>query len=178
MLRVVRTLELACTGTAAVGLLALTVVTVVNALGRTWLGSPVYASTEMAAQWFLPLIVLLGIPSAQVWKEHYTVSIITVRLGRRSLLLTKLLAYAGSAVVCTAVAWFGYLKALEETEVQATAGITTLPVYPFYFLVPAGFALAALVFACDAVLALRNPSDDVNTGTGTSVHGHIDSETL
>lgn len=170
MFRVVRVLEWTCSGIAALGLLAMIVVTVVNALGRTWLGSPIDAATEMTAQWFLPLVVLLAIPGAQVHKEHYTVSIVTERLGRRSLALTKGLGYAGSTAVCCIIAWFGYLEAIEQTELGATAGITSLPVFPFYFLVPIGFAFAAFVFACDTVLAFRNPTADLNTGTGVSVH--------
>lgn len=176
MLRVVRVLEWICSGIAAFGLLAMIVVTVVNALGRTWLGSPIYAATEVTAQWFLPLVVLLAIPGAQVHKEHYIVSIVTERLGHHSLALTKGLGYVGSAAVCCVVAWFGYLEAVEQAEQGATAGITTLPVFPFYFLVPIGFVFAAVVFACDAVLACRNPAADLNTGTGVSVHD--DAQTL
>lgn len=177
MLRVVRVLEWICSGIAALGLLAMIVVTVVNALGRTWLGSPIYAATEVTAQWLLPLVVLLAIPGAQVHKEHYVVSIISERLNRLSLALAKGVGYAGSAAVCVAVAWFGYLEAIEKAEQGATAGITTLPVYPFYFLVPIGFALAAVVFALDAVLAFRNPDGELNTGTGVSVHDDAEPQT-
>lgn len=177
MLRVVRVLERVCSGIAALGLLAMIVVTVVNALGRTWLGSPIYAATEITAQWLLPLVVLLAIPGAQMFKEHYVVSIITERLGRRSLALTKVVGYAGSAAVCCGVAWFGYLEAIEQAEQGATAGITTLPVFPFYFLVPVGFAFAAVVFVCDAVLAFKDPAADLNTGTGLSVHDDTQTQT-
>lgn len=170
MFRIVRILERICSGIAALALLAMIIVSVVNALGRTWLGSPIYAANEISADWFLPLIVLLAIPGAQVWKEHYTVSIVTERLAPRSLAMVKSVGYAATAAACACLAWYGWHEALEKVEVRATAGITSLPIFPFYFLVPAGMAFAALVFVCDAVLAVRHPEGELNTGTGKQLH--------
>lgn len=173
MLKAIRLLERSMSGIAALALIAMIVVSVANAVGRTWMNTPIYGANEMSAQWFLPLTVLLAIPSAQVWKEHYTVAIITERLRPRSLALLKCLGYSASAVVCSAVTWFGYQEARSNTEVAATAGITSLPVYPFYYLVPACFALAALVYVCDAALAFRSPMSDLNTGTGEPLHADV-----
>ncbi|MBE9372901.1 TRAP transporter small permease [Saccharopolyspora sp. HNM0983] len=175
MLKFVRIPERISTSIAALALLAMIVVSVTNALGRTWWGVPIYAANEISSQWFLPLIVLLAIPGAQVWKEHYTVSILTERLKPRSLALLKCLGYAASAAVCASIAWFGLQEALEKTEVLATAGITSLPIFPFYYLVPVSFVFVTVAFICDAVLAFKHPDGDLNTGTGTPLHDDAES---
>lgn len=175
MLKVVKLLERTTSGIAALAILVLIAVSVSNALGRTWFGWSIPAASEISSQWLLPVIVLLAIPGAQVWKEHYTVVIITEHVANRSLALLKLLSCAVGATACGALAWFGLQEALEKTEVEATAGITSLPVYPFYFLVPVGLALTALVFTCDAWLAYRHPQGDLNTGTGQQLHDAAES---
>jgi TRAP-type C4-dicarboxylate transport system permease small subunit len=175
MLKVVKVLERISSSIAALAILAMIVLSVANALGRTWFGWSIPAASEISSQWLLPLIVLLAIPGAQVWKEHYTVVIITERIAPRSLALLKGLGCSVGAVTCGALAWFGLLKALEKTQVGATAGITSLPVYPFYYLVPVGLAFTALVFVCDGMLAYRHPDGDLNTGTGEPLHDDTES---
>ena len=66
MLKVVRLLERASSATAALALLVMIVVSVSNALGRTWLGWSIPSASEISSQWLLPVIVLLAIPGAQV----------------------------------------------------------------------------------------------------------------
>lgn len=166
MYRLVKTLDTALCGLAAAALFAMMALTVVNALTRTWFQAPIEGANEIVAQWFLPVLVLFGIPSAQVWKEHLNVSISTERMGTRSLALTKAVGYTACALLCAALTWFGLEEALKQMEIGATAGITSLPVWPFYFLVPVGFAFATIVFALDAILAFRRPTHELNTGTG------------
>ncbi|GAA2093265.1 hypothetical protein GCM10009823_11460 [Brevibacterium salitolerans] len=178
MLRTVRILERVLSGIAALALVALIVLSVSHALGRTFFGAPIHGANEIAAQWILPIIVLFAIPSAQVWKEHYVVTIATERMGARSLALLKFAGFLSGALLCAGLAWYGLEEALKKTSVSATAGITSLPVWPFYYLVPVGMALCVLVFVMDALLALRHPEDEINTGTGRSINVDPEEEVL
>lgn len=166
MQKVVRILDKTLGSLAAIALLLMMLLTVANAITRTFLSSPIDGANEMVAQWLLPVLVLLGIPCAQVWKEHLNVSLVVDRMNSRSLALTKLLVYGACALACAALTWFGLQEALHKMEIGATAGITDLPVWPFYFLVPLGMAFATIVFALDAVMSVRRPDHDLNTGTG------------
>lgn len=166
MYKVVKSLDTVLCSIAALALLAMMILTVVNALTRTWFSSPIEDANEIVAQWFLPVLVLFGIPAAQVWKEHLNVTLATERMNPISLALTKVVGYTACAVASAALTWFGLEEALKKMDIGATAGITTLPVWPFYFLVPIGFAFATIVFVLDAVLAFRRPVHDLNTGTG------------
>ena len=178
MLKVVKALETALCAIAALALIVMIVLSVTNAVGRTWLSAPIHGANEISAQWLLPITVLLALPSTQVFKENYVVSIVTERLNPASLGLLKTIGYAASAVLCAAIAWFGLDEAMAKMDIGATAGITSLPVWPFYFLVPIGFTLATVVFALDAVLAFRDPHEDINTGTGRSIHHTVEEEAL
>lgn len=178
MLKVVKALETALCAVAALALIVMIVVSVTNALGRTWFSTPIHGANEISAQWLLPITVLLALPSTQVWKENYVVSIVTERLSPLSLGLLKCVGYAAGAILCAVICWFGLQEALAKMNVGATAGITSLPVWPFYFLVPVGFALATVVLALDSALAFRSPHDDINTGTGRAINQHIEEETI
>ncbi|WP_035281369.1 TRAP transporter small permease [Brevibacterium album] len=178
MLKTVRALERVLSGLAALALIALIVLSVSHALGRTFFGAPVHGANEIAAQWLLPIIVLFAIPSAQVWKEHYVVTIATERMGPRSLSLLKLIGFLAGAALCAGLAWYGFEEALKKAAVGATAGITSLPVWPFHFLVPIGMTVCTLVFVLDALLAFRHPEDDLNTGTGRSINVDPEEEVL
>ncbi|MCD1286079.1 TRAP transporter small permease [Brevibacterium sp. GP-SGM9] len=178
MLKVVKSLETALCAIAALALIAMIILSVTNALGRTWFSSPIHGANEISAQWLLPITVLLALPSTQVWKENYVVSIVTERLNPTSLGLLKAVGYGASAILCAAIAWFGLEEALSQMEIRATAGVTSLPVWQFYFLVPIGFALAMIVFVFDAVLSFRDPHEDINTGTGKSINHDAEEETV
>lgn len=178
MLKAVKVLETALCAIAALGLIAMIILSVTNALGRTWFSAPIHGANEISAQWLLPLTVLLALPSTQVWKENYVVSIVTERLSPLSLGLLKCIGYAAGAVFCAAIFWFGLEEALAKMSVGATAGITSLPVWPFYFLVPIGFALATIVLVLDSLLAFRDPHEDINTGTGNSINHRVEDEAV
>lgn len=154
---------------AGLGILFMTLLSLANALGRTWFGTPIYGANEMVATWFLPALVLLGIPSAQVWKEHINVTLAIETLGLRGLAWLRMIGYLLSALLCGAFAWWGMDRALSQMAVGETAGITSLPIWPAYFLVPFGFTIAAIIFLVDAWLSFKDPAEEINTATGLPV---------
>jgi TRAP-type C4-dicarboxylate transport system permease small subunit len=177
MLKLIRRLEWLLSGLAALALLFMMLVCLGNALGRTWFQSPIYAANEIVAMWFLPAAILLSIAGAQVWKEHIDVTLAVETMNPRNLSWIRLIVNVLSAALCLAFAWYGFAEALKQTRIHATAGITSLPVWPSYYLVPLGFAVATIVFAVDAWMGFKNPEHPLNTGTGKPVSG-IDAEAI
>lgn len=174
MLKTVKRLEWVLSGIAALALLLMMLTSLTNALSRTWFQTSIYGSNEIVAQWFLPATVLLSIAGGQVWKEHIDVTLAIESLHPRNLRWIRLIVYVVSVIICLAFAWYGLGEALNQTEIGATAGITSLPVWPSFYLVPLGFGVAAFIFALDAWLGFRKPEHPLNTGTG-NVATDIDS---
>jgi TRAP-type C4-dicarboxylate transport system permease small subunit len=166
---VVRKLEWVITGIAGLAILLMACLSLTNALGRTWFHTPIYGANEISSSWLLPALVLLAIPGAQVWKEHINVALFIEHLSARSLAWTKVLTCLMCAAISAAFAWYGFVHAVDQTSVQATAGITSIPSWPAYYLVPVSFVLSTLVFLVDAWLGFTNPEHELNTGTGNPV---------
>lgn len=166
MLKLTKILEWLITGMAGLALLAMMLLSLANALGRTWFHSPIYGANEITANWLLPALVLLAIPGTQVWKEHINVALIIENLSTRSLGWIRLITCSAAASLSVLLAWYGFQEALAKTEIQATGGITSIPIWPAYYFVPLGFALTALVLAIDAWLGFTKPEHEINTGTG------------
>ncbi|GAA1054300.1 TRAP transporter small permease [Dietzia natronolimnaea] len=169
MLKLIRKLEWVLSALAALALLLMMLVSLGNALSRTWFQAPLYGANEIVSQWFLPAAVLLSIAGAQVWKQHIDVTLAIETLNPRNLAWIRLIVYSLSAAVCVAFAWYGFLEALKQTGINATAGITSLPTWPSYYLVPLGFTVAAIVFVLDAWMGFKKPEHPLNTGTGKPI---------
>lgn len=169
MQKLIRRLDSALSWIAGLGILFMTLLSLTNALGRTWFQTPIYGANELVATWFLPTLVLLAIPSAQVWKEHINVTLAIETMAPKSLRWLRLLGYSLAAIMSGAFAWWGLGRALSQMAVGETAGITSIPIWPAYFLVPVGFGIAAIIFAFDAYLGFKQPEEDINTATGNPV---------
>lgn len=166
MLKLTKYLEWTISGLAGLALLAMMLLSLANALGRTWFQAPIYGANEIVANWMLPGVVLLAIPGAQVWKEHINVALLIEALSKRGMAVMRVFTCIVGAALSVLLAWYGFQEALAKTEVQATGGITSIPIWPAYYFVPLGFTLTALVLLIDAWLGFKHPEHDINTGTG------------
>lgn len=169
MLKLTKILEWLISGLAGLALLVMMLLSLANALGRTWFQTPIYGANEIVANWFLPALVLLAIPGAQVWKEHINVALIVETLSKRSLAWMRLFTCVVGAALSALLTWYGFEEALAKTAVQATGGITSIPIWPAYYFVPLGFGLTTVVLILDAWLGFTKPEQDLNTGTGKPI---------
>ena len=110
---------------------------------RAFLNAPIYGTNEIVAFWYLPLIVLLGIPAAQLRGEHINVTLVSDRVSLRARALLHRLASLLSLVVSLGFAWFGLLEAIDKYQVSATAGVTSIITWPVYFVVVLAFSTLA-----------------------------------
>ena len=87
---------------------------VINALSRFFFSTPIYGTNEIAGFWYLPIIALLGIPVAQLQREHIVVALLLDRMSARAAGWCMLLASLATAAVCAGFAWFGLHRAVEQ----------------------------------------------------------------
>ena len=128
---------------------------VINALSRFFFSTPIYGTNEIAGFWYLPIIALLGIPVAQLQREHIVVALLLDRMSARAAGWCMLLASLATAAVCAGFAWFGLHRAVEQMELGATAGVTTIITWPVFFLLPVVFGLMTLICVLEAITYFR-----------------------
>lgn len=144
----------------AIAIIAMMLHVVINALARFFFASPIYGTNEIAGFWYLPIIALLGIPVAQLQREHIVVSLLLDRMSPRAAGWCMLLARLATAAVSAGFAWFGLLRAIEQMELGATAGVTTIITWPVFFVVPFVFALMVVICIVEAVSIFRSILSD------------------
>lgn len=151
-------LNQALSAITAVVLIVMMVHITLHALMRFFFSAPIYGTNEMVQFWYLPLVALLGIPAAQLQRQHITVTLATERMRFWSAAIFRIFAAVLGAIVSTLWAWFGFRKALDRMALGATAGVTDIVVWPIYFLVPAAFGLLAILYVVE-MFAIRNLAD-------------------
>src|SRR5699024_11101198 len=105
--------------------------------------APITGTNEIVTFYYLPLVALLGIPAAQLKREHITVTLFIDRMGERAAVALTVIACAIGAALSIGFAYFGLLEAVGNFESGSTAGVTAIITWPIYFLVPIVFALLA-----------------------------------
>lgn len=133
---------------------------VANAALRTWWDDPIDHTLEIVEYWYLPLVAFLGFIAAQHRGQHIAADLIYERLPTRvrgAVLFVMLLI---CAVVSLGFAWFGWDEARHAQEIRLTAGVSTVPAWPTYYLVPLAFGSLTLQFGYGALRALLRPARD------------------
>ena len=142
----------------AVVLIVMMLHVVAHAVLRFLFSSPIYGTNEMVQYWYLPLVALLGIPAAQLQKQHITVTLVTGRMNFWNAAIFKITAALLGAGVSLLWAWFGFEEALHRMSIGATAGVTDVTIWPVYFLVPLTFLLLAALYVVE-MIAVRHADD-------------------
>jgi TRAP-type transport system small permease protein len=136
-------------------LLAVAIVTTIDALLRDFLGRPLPGTFE-ATELVLAVIIFFGLPYASLTDGHVSVDFLTSRLGQR----TQYAIVAVNAVICAVL--FGVIMlqltalAAEFLATQRTTITIRIPIFPCLVLVTITAGLATLGFVVQAVgAALR-----------------------
>lgn len=119
---------------------------VAHALLRSFFTAPIYGTNEIVTYWYLPIIVLLGIPAAQLQSEHIKVTLVTERMSDRMQGLLLRFSSLISLALCVGFAWYGFGEAMDKFRVGATAGVTDIVTWPVYFVVPLGFVVLGYLY--------------------------------
>ena len=166
---------LTITTAAAIIIMMLHIVT--HALMRSLFDAPIYGTNEIVEYWYLPIVALLGIPAAQLQKEHITVTMLTERARPATASVFTVFACILGALVSLAFAWFGFMKALENMAIGSTADVSDIITWPVYFLVPVVSILLAVLYVLDAVLIVRTSEPELDRATGQPPEHDADTRT-
>src|SRR3990170_5864635 len=146
MVKFKRVVDRALSIVAATALLVMMMHVVLHALARFLLNAPISGTNEMVQFWYLPVVALLGIPAAQLQREHITVTLLVDWVSRVPAIAFRLFSAALCLLVSIGFAWFGFDEALQNTRVRSTAGFTDVITWPVYYLVPLVFAVLAILY--------------------------------
>jgi TRAP-type C4-dicarboxylate transport system permease small subunit len=136
-------------------LLAVAIVTTVDALLRDFLGRPLPGSFE-AMELMLAVIIFFGMSYTSLTDGHVSVDFLTSRLGPR----TQYAIIAVNALICTGlftiITWQMATLAAEFLATARTTITMRLPIFPCMVPVTIAAGLAALGFVVQAIgAALR-----------------------
>jgi TRAP-type C4-dicarboxylate transport system permease small subunit len=144
----------------ALGVLALLVHVAADVATRNLFGRPIPATNEIVSRYYMVLIAFL--PLAWVERERAMISVevldavMSPAVRRVSDVATALLA----TVIYAAIAWVTWGDAVANWRTGSFVDVLgrEIPVWPTYFLPPAGFLLAGAVTLLRAVRTVRGPS--------------------
>lgn len=136
---------------------------VTHAVARSVFNTPIYGTNEIVEYWYLPIVALLGIPAAQLQKEHITVTLAVDRARPATAAVFRIFACLLGVLVSLAFAWFGLTETVENTAIGSTADVSAIITWPVYFLVPVVFVLLAVLYVLDAVIiaGIGRPEPDI-----------------
>lgn len=157
----IRSLDRSLSIVTSIALIVMMLHIVLHAVMRGFFQAPITGTNEIVTFYYLPLVALLGIPAAQLKREHITVTLFIDRMGERAAITLTVIACAIGAALSVGFAYFGLLEALSNLESGSTAGVTAIITWPIYFLVPIVFTLLALLYVGRAIALLRG-RDGVN----------------
>lgn len=157
----IRSLDRSLSIVTSIALIIMMLHIVLHAVMRGFFQAPITGTNEIVTFYYLPLVALLGIPAAQLKREHITVTLFTERMGERAAVALTVIACGVGVALSVGFAYFGLLEALGNFESGSTAGVTAIITWPIYFLVPIVFSLLAFLYIGRAVALLRG-KDGVN----------------
>lgn len=149
----------------AIGILLMMLHITIDVLARMFLGSPLIGTNEVVSRYYMVAVAFLPLAWVEHRKGMIAVELFDSLLGRKALLVGDLLVAAVSAGVLVLLGWTSLGEAVEAFEKSAfvMAVGTRIPVWPTYFMIPAGCFLAAVLVLLRAALLVLSGRP----------HGHI-----
>ncbi|TQM11201.1 TRAP transporter small permease [Pseudonocardia kunmingensis] len=151
--KVIGTALLVVTGTTV---LVLMLHVVANALSRSFLNRPLEGTLEYVGNWYLPVVVLLGLAVAQQRRQHIEARLLFDRAPRSIQIEFQLFTYLLLIALSLIIAWYSYVEAWRNLGVGLTAGVSGVVIWPVTFAVPIGFLLFAIQLLIDGVLLVQS----------------------
>jgi len=116
---------------SAAGLVAMVMITVVDAFGRRFFSSPIYGSYESVTL-LLSVVIFSSLSYCTVRKGHFAIDVVTSRFSPRIRLYIVTVMYLISALICWLMAWQLVVLSMSIRAKNLTGTeLTFLPIYPF-----------------------------------------------
>jgi TRAP-type C4-dicarboxylate transport system permease small subunit len=129
-------------GAALIGMVVLIAVGVVL---RFVLRQPILGSNEIV-QLVAVAVVMLALPHCTATDGHVRVDVLDGVIGKAGRLVGDIVSRCLSIFVLSILSWRAVLKGLDSMHYGDATNMLRLPLWPFYFLLALGVALAALSF--------------------------------
>ena len=151
---------------------------VANAVLRTWWRAPIDYTLEVVQYWYLPIVAFLGFVAAQLRGQHIAADLIYEALPSVTKRYVLAVVFGLCALASAGFAWFGWEQALHAYDIKQTAGISPVPSWPVYFLVPLAFGSLTVQFLAAAVRAIAKPDshDFVTDPSEAVLRGEVESK--
>ena len=155
-----RLLDTLCGTLAALALLAIMLLTLVDVLGRKLLSQSVPGALEVT-EIMMVLVIFAALPLVSLHGEHVVFDSLDGWFGRRALRLQQIVVDSACALALGGLAWLMFVKAGQVAGYGDTTAQLKLPLGPFVALMGGLCALTALVHAMHVV---RPAAPEANVG--------------
>ena len=141
----------------AVGVVALLLHVGIDVVTRNLFGRPIPATNEIVSRYYMVLIAFLPLAWVERGRAMISVEVLDAVMSRPFRRISDSLVAALAAVIYAAIAWVTWADAVKNWRIGSFVDVLgrEVPVWPTYFLPPAGFLLAAAVTALRAVQVAR-----------------------
>lgn len=124
-------------------LLALMLLSVTDAVLRTFFNAPVFGAQE-GARMLLAASVAFGVPASILAGQTITIDIVAERLPSGIARLVEVTVLVLAAAIMLLVAWRCAVNGASAARFGEATVLLSIPYGPFYYCLAAGFAAAAL----------------------------------
>lgn len=137
-------------------IIALTLMTVADIIMRRFFSMPFSFSFEVT-QLMLVVIVFCSIPYSTNKMRHVSIEVLVntfpEKLNRRMAIFGDFFCVAVLAAIC----WQCIDKGFRSYNIGTMTGELEIPLYPFYFFVALGAAIACISLLINLILSLKEP---------------------
>jgi TRAP-type C4-dicarboxylate transport system permease small subunit len=149
---------------AAAGIILMVLHVLANVFMRKAYGQPIQGTNEYVGYIWLPAIVMIGFVVSVVRGQIIDADIFYSRLPKQIRREVRLFTSTLSTIVSFGFAWYSAPEALHAMSVGAKAPASDVYIAPITILVPFAFGALTVLFAVDAVRAIRGRFDDEGSG--------------
>ncbi|MGJ3263236.1 MAG: TRAP transporter small permease [Salinarimonas sp.] len=132
------------------GVLALMLLTVSDALLRTFANAPILGANDLT-QVILAIVVAASVPMCIASDRAVAITALVDRMKPAAGGLVRRAGYAASAAALGYLAWRCFVNGGEAAMFGETTMLLRIPYGPFYYALSAGFGLSAVLFAAGAL---------------------------
>jgi TRAP-type C4-dicarboxylate transport system permease small subunit len=134
--------------------LAITILTVVHALGRYIFSMPIPGLVEMSS-FMLVIIIFMAGAYTEALKEHTTIDVLVKKFPGKAQLVVNVFTHLLSIVITVFAFWQTIVHGLFIMKAGKVSTVLTIPHYPFLFVVALGWAILLLALVIHTIGLLR-----------------------
>lgn len=145
----------------SLGVLALLIHVVADVVMRNLFDQPIPATNEIVSRYYMVLIAFLPLAWVERQRAMISVEVIDGLMSRGMRRFSDILVTLLATVIYGAIAWVTWADAVKNWRIGSFVDVLgyPVPVWPTYFLPPAGFVLAAAVTLLRTVRAMSGTGE-------------------